>query len=256
MAEINLDCPEARKSLLPYLTGRLEGVQAATFEAHVKACSYCSELVGDRKKALQAVLAAVEEKAHPAHASQKKESAQTLWKGIQTKPLVLSACLALGLIGVSWYVRPGSDVFGDKFTLPASQEAAPTDAKGSNPEMDPGSGTEPLKEETTEASAPATALDSQATPPTNEAPPVEKKASDGENDTKVAVSTPPARVKNPPPANKKSNKTVTNPKKTAKSAAKLTSPPKTRDPQPNRVEVFDENGKRIGETILPRGYQS
>lgn len=256
MAEINLDCPEARKSLLPYLTGRLEGVQAATFEAHVKACSYCSELVGDRKKALQAVLAAVEEKTHPAHSAQTKESAQPLWKGIQTKPLVLSACLALGLIGVSWYVRPGSEVFGDKFTLPADRDATTKNETAPDSEKGQVGGTGQLKEETTEVSAPATALDSGAAPPTPNEQTAEKEASEGKEDTKVAASSPPKPVKTPPPAKKKVNRSVPNPKKSVKVGVTPATQSTSRHNPPNRVEVFDENGKRIGETVLPRGDQS
>lgn len=205
IAMAEMECPTARNSLLPYLLGRLDGTgEGAEFEAHVKKCDVCRELVSDRRRALQALIAAAEtsEISNPARLSLPglKES--------QVKLLAISGVLAIALIGVSYFIKPESSLLGDKFgdTMPVVQ--APV-YKNSGPAPD----TRARFEETIETTS---ALASEPPPPVTEEP---------------------AKLE-PPPAS---------PKKQKKKLVK-----RTTVAVPNRVEVFDSQGNKVGEAIEPK----
>jgi hypothetical protein len=213
------DCPIAKKSLLAYLAGRLDGTgEGADFEAHVKVCDVCRALVGDRRKALQVLIASMDD----------EPAAPTLGSPLpgikpgQVKVLALCSLIAIALIGVSYFVKPGSSLLGEKLgdILPPVQ---PRIATTTGPPPDTRVRIQEQTEETTAAL-------------TIEQPPESVETNEGA-DIPVA---------------KKESAETTKPK--PKPAQRKIPAPKQSQSQPtvNRVEVFDATGQKVGESIQPR----
>ncbi len=226
MATTNQECPVAKKSLLPYLTGKLEGTpDGAAFEEHVKECASCRELVSDRRKALQTLIAAINDEEE----TPKQKVNLIALSPKQWKPLAISSVVAVVLIGVSYFIRPDGNLFGEKVEV---EPAATTTVAPKEPTKKP--------------------LESQVVPKTPESKPLIADAS-VENkstpETKPVVETPkpenPINVEPPKPVAPK-------PKVVAKPKPRITRKPISKPKPPtNRIEVFDENGKRIGISIKP-----
>lgn len=203
MAEII--CPTAKNSLLPYLSGRLDGTgEGAEFEEHVKQCEVCRELVSDRRRALQALIAAAEQ----VETNDRARPVLPGMKSSQVRLLAVSATLAAALIAISYFVNPSSSLLGEKLGATLQVEHTPT-YKNSGPPPDTRARFEEVEESTS-------SLAVEATPPPPEIP---------------------AEPEPPPIAPKKRHK-----------------PPVNRvvPPAPNRIEVYDKQGNKVGETIQPR----
>jgi hypothetical protein len=210
----NIDCPTAKQSLLAYLTGRLDGTgEGAEFEAHVKDCDVCRSLIGDRRRALQLLIAAIDEKPEGVKAP---ASLPGLKKG-QIRLLAVSGLLAVGLIGVSYFVQPGSSLLGEKF----------------------GDAMPPLERPKVASSGP---------PPDTRAQIAEE--------TEEVVATLPVVSNEPEPQRPAAEKPeIPEPKESSAKPKTKVMPRKTqriaKPPEVNRVEVFDASGKKVGETIRP-----
>lgn len=210
----NIDCPIAKQSLLAYLSGRLDGTgEGAEFEAHVKDCDVCRSLIGDRRRALQLLIAAIDEKPESAT---KHASLPGLKKG-QIRLLAVSGVLAVGLIGLSYFVQPGSSLLGEKFGDAMPPVQRPTAFTSGPP---PDTRTQ-ISEETDEvvATMPVVSEEPEPTPSVTEKP-----------------------------ANAKPLETATKPRQ---KATPRKTQPIAKPPEVNRVEVFDASGKKVGETIRP-----
>ena len=211
MATENLECPAARKWLLPYLGGQLEGSNEGTaFEKHVITCNTCRDLVSDRRKAMRVLLAAAneEEEASPVRAA-------TVSVLAKNKMALVFGGIAIALVILSYTMRPGTEILLGEKVADAKTPVAPI----SEPPQ-----TKPLQTEKNHTAASETAAP-KATAPIITIP--------------KAVA-----VKNPAP------------KKTIAAAQKHTARRKPfvkrqvikRPAAHNRVEVFDENGRRVGGT--------
>lgn len=210
----NIDCPTAKQSLLAYLTGRLDGTgEGAEFEAHVKECDVCRSLIGDRRRALQLLIAAIDEKPESVTTP---ASVPGLRKG-QIRLLAVSGVLAVGLICLSYFVQPGSSLLGEKFGDAMPPVQRPT-ALTSGPPPDTRA---QIAEETEEVVATMPVVSEEPEPP-------------------PSVAEKPANAKPLETASKPKHKAT--PRKTQPIAKPL---------EVNRVEVFDASGKKVGETIRP-----
>lgn len=223
MATTNQECPVAKKSLLPYLTGKLEGTpEGEVFEAHVKECVTCRELVGDRRKALQTLIAAIndEEESVPQSRVNLLPLSPKQWK-----PLAISSVVAVVLIGVSYFIRPDNNLFGEKV---ATETAPPVVTEKPKPKP----------------------LESQVVPPPAEEKPLVADATEVKKpivETPKPEATPVAVQPKPePPKVTAAPKPKPKAKPRIRTARKPISKPK---PESNRIEVFDENGKRIGVSV-------
>ncbi len=213
------DCPIAKKSLLAYLAGRLDGTgEGADFEAHVKECDVCRALVGDRRKALQVLIASMDD----APATQTSGTPLPGIKPGQVKVLALCSLIALTLIGVSYFVKPGSSLLGEKLgdVLPP---VPPRVATTTGPPPD----TRVRVQEQTEETTAALTIDQvqAAVEPVDVADAVVAKPEPSETNKPK-----PKPIKRKSPAPKQSQS----------------------QPAVNRVEVFDASGQKVGETIQPR----
>ncbi|MCH8275007.1 MAG: zf-HC2 domain-containing protein [Armatimonadetes bacterium] len=231
MATEKLECPVALRTLPAYLGGRLDGTpEALEFEEHIRQCEECRDLVSDRRKALQVLIAAAdraseEPAAKPAKEGSKKRSA---WPSVaQFKPVFYSVGLAAALIGVSYVVGPKLDLFGETLadsTATAGASGPPAEAEGSSE----GASADATSEEVLETAAAVSAAE-------DEAPTL---APDGEE----TVETSTGESGRPGPTVKRAPTTTAAPKRT-----------QTAKPQASvRVEVFDENGRKIGESVIPK----
>jgi outer membrane biosynthesis protein TonB len=130
MAErINL-CDIAKEHLLPWLAGRLDGTpEGQAFEAHVRDCKACSALVTDRRRAMQALLALAEEsspfagEATPQQAGAKQMQLPSWRALVQSKGTAILTVAAALLLVVSYSIKPGEGLLGEKALSPASEEA-------------------------------------------------------------------------------------------------------------------------------------
>lgn len=215
MATQNPGCPVAARTLVAYLSGDLEGTpEGSSFEEHVKSCPGCHELVTDRRKAMQLLLSAADERAaletQPAAAS----GTAALFKN---KTLLFSGGLAVVLLFVSYFMKPTTEIFGDKVI--------------SEPEV------QKTEQEASTASITATP-----------APEIKKEAPNAaEQETKPAPEPKPVEQAKPQPGpEKKAETTKAKPKQARKPARKPA--PRRQIAPTNRVEVFDENGRKIGES--------
>lgn len=254
MREINLECAEAEKHLLQYLTGQLDGKrEGELFEAHVSSCDVCKSLVKDKRKALQALVAAMSPGVigDPQPAETRKRIGIVI-PAKQIKPLVVSGVLAIGLLIVSYALRPGSDLIGEKIG-----DSLPEKPAGANPVV-----SEQLKEDSTETTdaieaappegganteKPIANQPESAAPKSAAVPEVDANSTDEAKNatTQPAISSKPA--KQPTVGDKprqKATKRQPVPKK------RKTSTPTTK---PNKVEIFDESGKKVGETTQTKG---
>ena len=207
MATENLECPAARKWLLPYLGGQLEGSNEGTaFEKHVITCGACRELVSDRRKAMRVLLAAAneEEEASPVRAATKSVFAKN-------KMALVFGGIAIALVAVSYAMRPGADlILGEKVAeakVPATSTTETPPAK-------------PLQVEKNRTTASETAA--KPAPPTTIPKTVTPKKPTPAKRTIVVIRHAPKR----------------------KPIMRRHAP--KRAAVHNRVEVFDENGRRIG----------
>jgi hypothetical protein len=196
----------------------------------VRSCEICQELVTDKRKALQVLIASADAAIEPP----KQKGPLPGLRASQIKPLAVSVLLALALIAVSYFVKPGSALFGEKVQVaesPKKQEPA-TNA--------------PLTTETTTTNsaiqaAPENKIPSQMPPATNPQAPANAQQA-------------PAIQPSTPQTNTTANTNSTNQKPTQPQKPKP-KPKPTANPvpnKPNRVEVFDKDGKKIGEVSTPR----
>jgi hypothetical protein len=227
MASENLECPEARKSLLPYLAGELEGRrEGAAFEAHVQNCSTCRELLGDRRKAMQVLLAVAEDR----EAELTKPHPLAALKG--SKTTIAFTAIALALLGFSYFSGKGGDLLGEKVA-----ESLPTAAATTT--------TPALKSDQLETKAAESAVEA---PQSKVEPKISNtKAAEAKSDLPASAPEPPAapiskstppesRVKAPAPAPK------------VKRAKPRPKAPAVRLPS---VVVFDATGRKVGESSIP-----
>ncbi|GEM_PF-3686075 len=219
MDQIDLQCAEASRYLLPYLSKELDGKpEAEQFEAHVRDCPICKSLVKDKRRALQAVLAALgaqETDSQNVDAPVAKFALQPR----QKRTLVVSAVIGTVLLAMCWLLRPGSDLIGEKI--------------GASLKVDQAAVSAPVKTET------VTKTDAIKT-----AEPVPA-------DPKPVKTAAPSK---PEPAKQKAEKPIspTQPKISTHKTHKRRSSARSREPL-NRVTVFDENGSKVGETVQSGG---
>jgi hypothetical protein len=124
-------CEVAKERLLPWLAGRLDGTpEGVEFEEHVKQCPTCAELVSDRRRAMQVLLALTDERAGAtAGKTERKPLQPPAWKAFwESKGVPVLAAVAVVLLGISYLMKPGEGLLGEK-ALSDSPPAAPSALK-------------------------------------------------------------------------------------------------------------------------------
>jgi len=228
MSALQSDCPIAREKLIPYLSGNLDGTpEGEEFEVHVNNCPVCKAIASDRRKTLQALIAALDP-ASTKHNVFEGERGTTRDKSV--KLLLLAGVCALLLIGMSYVSGPVSAILGDRVAIDGKSETS--NANDNSPIAQPKTtrGNIPLGEESKESVATASSTDSS------------------EGQKGIEGSKKPQSVPN-------GKRTVGIPNRSAKTSSptkKRSEVPRSSPPM-NRIEVFDESGKKIGVAITPQG---
>ncbi|GIV02903.1 MAG: hypothetical protein KatS3mg015_1733 [Fimbriimonadales bacterium] len=246
-------CEVAREKLLPWLAGQLDGTpDGVEFEEHVKQCPTCTELVSDRRRAMQVLLALADAKdGAKAEKATGKSLQVPAWKAfLESKGVPVLAAVAVILLGLSYFMKPGDGLLGEK-ALPETESAPPSTA---------------ASEETTTTHAQTTASESQqpaesTTDGTEAAEKPETAQTDVEPQSQpaatVAESNPPAGTQPTAPTSSAKTTQGAKPAQKTSPAPKRRTPsstPKSRttnsNPKKNsgegRVEVYDEGGRLVG----------
>lgn len=243
MDGIKLDCPEASKYLLEYLTGRLDGrPEAETFEAHAHDCEICQSLVKDKRRALSAVIAGMSGK--PSDAAGEVKAPRGFKLVIpthQTKALVLGLVGVVGLLAISYVIRPGSEIMGSKIgdTMTTASTNAPISATKSPAKSE--------VSETTHSIKAATDIKNPAPEIAKTQPPAQPKESADPAKTITVPAKQPVATTNQPTS--KHTASARKPGRSYRRVRRYVRPQK----EQSRVEIFDEDGKKIGETTQPGG---
>lgn len=202
-------CEVAKEMLLPYMAGELDGTpHAQEFEAHTQKCQRCQELIRDKRKAIQVLLASAEEKVATHH--QTRPQVPSFRALSSNKVLLIAGAAALAMIGFGYFMKPTSGFLGE--TVAESFKTNPSlESKSTSP-------TESFKtEETTSEST--IEQNTGNTPPTSEESVAPK---DANTQTKITQN---------------AQKPITRQKPN----------PTTTQKHPQKVVVYDENGRPIGE---------
>lgn len=227
MSAVKSDCPVARERLIPYLSGKLDGTpEGEEFEAHVSNCPICKVVASDRRKTLQALIAALD----PAMDNKPIGNEHKQTKDKSAKLLLLASVCALLLIVMSYVSGPVSAILGDKV---ATGEPSGTPSLKDNPPISqPTTAHEkaPLHEDSKKTIATVSSTDSPGKQ-------IEaKKSKKAENVSKA-----------------KTSDEIFVPSSNSLSSKKKRSKTSQYSPPMNRIEIFDESGKKIGVAITPQG---
>ncbi|HWP32024.1 MAG TPA: hypothetical protein VNK96_09930 [Fimbriimonadales bacterium] len=225
MSAVKSDCPVARERLIPYLSGKLDGTpEGEEFEAHVSNCPICKVVASDRRKTLQALIAALD----PAVENRSIGNERKKTKDKSAKMLLLAGVCALLLIGMSYVSGPVSAILGDK--MATGDESVTLSSKENPPISQHAQENASLHEESKKSIATASSTNS----PGGQQEIKESKKAQNVSKAKTSNDTPVQSVNRSSP-------------KKQRSKAARSSPPM------NRIEIFDESGKKIGVAITPQG---
>lgn len=228
MTAVENECPIARERLIPYLSGKLDGTpEGEEFETHVSNCPVCKVIASDRRKTLQALIAALDPTKTKTFESERRASNEK-----SAKLLLLAGVCALLLIGISYVSGPVSAILGDKVVTGAGSEKLDSNESAPTSQRTTAYGNVPIDEESKEAIATASSTDSDKQP---KQPEIKK------SKKSYRVSKPKTSVEMPTRA----NRNASSKKKHTKDLHSI--------PPMNRIEIFDESGKKIGVAITPQG---
>lgn len=250
MSDNKTPCPIGIRLLPPYLAGKLTGTPVEEeFKEHVRTCEDCKALVADRRKAMQVLIASAETAVLEGHPNkQTKPNTNRIppalaFKNLPWKFLSGMSALAILLIALTYVFGPQLSII----PLTAKEDKLP------NPSLTRDSLQE---EQTTSASAIHSAEEIKNVDKKESETPKQPPAPDNQPKN---IQTPPKPLPRTQPAPTRkttqhhSKIPITNSTKPALGAPKKSQNPPT--PQ-TRVEVTDENGKRIGESIIPYHKES
>lgn len=218
-----MKCPMAKQMLVQYLSGALDNTaEAKEFEEHVKHCAYCRGVVADKRQTLKALISAVDAPTQVNLTNKKNLITDNLK---QKRMLLIGTVGAFALLFVGYVFKPG-ELLGEKLSSSAVATENKTEVKTETPIV-----TEKTLEQESETSATVHTLEeSNDTQETIEQPEEKQETATKKEDPKQERSKTSA-------AQNKSN-TNTKPQQNTQKRQKI-----------NQVEVFDENGRRIGSTF-------
>jgi hypothetical protein len=261
MSDSQSSCPVGVRLLPAYLAGKLTGTPTEEeFKEHVRACEECKALITDRRKAMQVLLASAEtaltqgQSPSPTPSNLSHTSSLLGLKSVPWKLLTGVTASAIFLIALTYIWGPQWSVFGQKMEeKPTQAPSTPTSpATQENPTLQDNS----LKtEETTARSAARLSKGEKTTSEPTGSPPSEKPSREkAPSPAKPGGNQPASRS---PSVSKVRRQPVQVPSGHSLSTQKGAPKALPSSPKPQaQVEVTDETGKRIGETIIPNQKES
>ena len=223
MSEHEMKCPMAKQMLVQYLSGALDNTaEAKEFEEHVKHCAYCKGIVADKRQTLKALISAVDAPPQVNLANKKNLITDNLK---QKKMLLIGTVGAFVLLLVGYVFKPG-ELLGEKLSSSAVATENKTQVKTETPIV-----TKTTIEEESETSATIHTVEE----PNHNQETVEE--TDDKQETITKEEQPKQEVRKTPAAQNKPNANT----KSQQNAQKRQ--------KTNQVEVFDENGRRVGSTF-------
>lgn len=237
----SLECKLAQGQISRYLTGdRLSPEALVDLEAHVSECDDCREIIAERRRTLEKVVASARavvevpdseeeapEEAASAPAKTAKPSVRAklldqIGKGGKNnaKPLILSSALAVVLVAMSYVAKDPTRLFGTKL---ASSVALPSAAATPTP----------VKPEPTKTTTPV----SNPTPPISQPDEKSTPSNISEPTPKPIESQPASQAAAPEP---KVEVKTSRPKAMRRPAATKKQPPV--HAKPAGIRVYDESG--------------
>ncbi len=250
MSDNKAPCPVGTRVLPAYLAGKLTGTPTEEeFKEHVRTCEDCKALVTDRRKAMQVLIASAETaltEGTPAKPTKPNTSYSLAVPGLKNFPWKLLA----GVSGGAIFLITLTYVFGPQIsTLGQSTEEKQSSTNSSSQPSSPAEKT--LKTETTASTSAVHLAEEEETPKDLKPPLPPQTHSQG---TKPLNAKSPTAKPNPRPTVRPKPSRRFPQAPSTKPTQPLSGAPKAspNSPKPQaRVEITDETGKRIGETIIP-----
>lgn len=222
-----MKCPMAKQMLVQYLSGALDNTpEAKEFEEHVQRCAYCKGIVADKRQTLKALISAVDAPPQVNLASKKNLITDNLK---QKKMLLIGTVGAFVLLLVGYVFKPG-ELLGEKLSSSAVATENSTQVKTETPVV-----TKNTIEEQSETSAAIY---------TAEEPNDAQKTIEQTDDKQETVTKKEETKQETKQETNKTSATQSKPNANTKSQQSTQKRQKT-----NQIEVFDENGRRIGSTF-------
>ncbi len=218
-----MKCPMAKQMLVQYLSGALDDTpEAKEFEEHVQRCAYCKGIVADKRQTLKALISAVDAPPQVNLAGKKNLITDNLK---QKKMLIIGTVGAFLLLLAGYVFKPG-ELLGEKLSSSAAVTESNTPVKTETPAVTK----DTIQEESETSAAIHKVEEPNDTQETIEQTDDKQETVTKKEETKQEVSKTSA-TQNKPNVNTKSQQNTQKRQKT------------------NHVEVFDENGRRIGSTF-------